>query len=30
MTQYKEESLKQIYKCVQRGGVSAKIIDLRV
>ena len=30
MTQFKEEGLKQMKKCIQRGTVRTKIIDLRV
>ena len=30
MTWFKEESLKQMYKCIQKGVVNTKIGDLRV
>ena len=30
MAQFNEESLKQMYKYIQKGGVGIKVIDLRV
>ena len=30
MTQFKEEILKQIYKCIQRGVVDTEIIDFQI